>query len=121
MKRVVKGGLAVYGYNDVKEALENYQVGKLLVSEGEAVKKYTLKCNKCGKVKTVIAMEKPHKKCSCGGYFEVEKEEDIIEELIEMAEKQGVKIEMISEDTAEGAEFKATFKGVGAFLRYKVS
>jgi len=45
--------------------------------------------------------------------------EDLIEELTELAEQSGAEVEMISEDTPEGQQFKIGFLGIGALLRYK--
>jgi len=46
-------------------------------------------------------------------------EEEKIEKLTQLAEETGAEIEMISEDTPEGQQFKIGFLGIGAFLRYK--
>ncbi len=46
-------------------------------------------------------------------------DEKLIEELTELAEQSGAEVEMISEDTPEGQQFKVGFLGIGAFLRYK--
>ena len=46
-------------------------------------------------------------------------DEKLIEELSELAEKTGAKVEMVSVETPEGEQFRAGFRGIGAFLRYK--
>ncbi len=46
-------------------------------------------------------------------------DDEKIEELSELAEQMGSKVEMISEDTVEGEQFKVAFGGIGALLRFK--
>lgn len=46
-------------------------------------------------------------------------DEEVIEEISELAEQTGAEVEMISEDTPEGQQFKRGFLGIGAILRYK--
>ena len=46
-------------------------------------------------------------------------DEKIVEEIIELANQTGAEVEMISEDTPEGQQFKIGFLGIGALLRYK--
>ncbi|PIO06464.1 peptide chain release factor 1 [Candidatus Micrarchaeota archaeon CG08_land_8_20_14_0_20_59_11] len=120
MKAVSENGLVAYGYNDIKRALLAKQVEKLLVSEGLELHWMTFSCEKCGKTRERMVegtvQEEP---CECGGVWRVKSEIDIGNELIGIAEEQGVPVEMVSTDTAEGAQFFGTFKGVGAFLRYK--
>lgn len=117
MKEVVKDGLATYGEKEVREALESNKVETLLLSEGLSIKRYTAECPNCGKRVSGIAGEPD--RCECGGRMKVVEEKELADELIELAESKGVKVEMISTDTAEGSEFLQGFKGVGAFLRYR--
>ena len=119
MREVVKGGLAAYGLDDIREALAARKVELLLVSEGLALKEFKLKCPACGARFTRVAEKPPEEECSCGGKPVVESESDVVGEIVSAAEAQGVPIEMVSQNTAEGAQFHATFKGLGAFLRYK--
>jgi peptide chain release factor subunit 1 len=81
LKEAVTNGLVTYGFNEVKTALENGQVDKLLLSEGV--------------------------------------DEAKIDELTAISERMGTHIEMISEETAEGQQFRLAFAGMGAFLRYR--
>ena len=46
-------------------------------------------------------------------------EHDLVNAIVGRAEEKAVPIEMISRDTPEGSQFYATFKGLGALLRYK--
>ena len=63
----------------------------------------------------------PDEECECGrgGKYKVSSEKDIIEEMVELAEKKSIPVEMVSSDTSEGAQFMGGFGGIGAFLRYK--
>ncbi len=47
------------------------------------------------------------------------KEQLLIEELTELAKEKGIKVEIISENTAEGIQFLQGFGGICAFLKYK--
>ena len=44
---------------------------------------------------------------------------DLIDDLGQLAEESGTKIEVISTETEEGNQLKETFGGVSAFLRYR--
>ena len=46
-------------------------------------------------------------------------QKDLIDDLVELADAAGVKVEIVSNETSEGAQFLQSFYGVGAFLRYK--
>ncbi len=119
MREIAKSGLVLYGYRDILAGLEKRQIEKLLVSEGLTLKKFTLTCNQCGKAKELFGESAPESECSCGGKFTVKNEDDVLNDLIGKAESANVPVVMVSQDTAEGAQFYATFKGLGAFLRYK--
>jgi len=120
MKAISENGLVVYGYDEIKSALLARQVEKLLVSEGLELHWVTFSCEGCKKTRDRMVEGSIRKEpCECGGVWKVKNEIDIGNELIGIAEEQGVPVEMISVDTAEGAQFFGTFKGVGAFLRYK--
>ncbi|HEV8289771.1 MAG TPA: peptide chain release factor aRF-1 [Candidatus Norongarragalinales archaeon] len=79
LDEVVKGGLALYGIEAVRQALKEKRAERILVSE-----KF-----------------------------------DESEDIIAIAESQNVPVDVVSTETPEGQQFEATFKGVGAFLRYK--
>jgi len=117
-KEIVSNGLAAYGFEEIRKALEAKKISKLLVSEGLELKRFQLKCGACGREETVFAQAAPES-CECGGKLAVKQETDVANELVGIAEEQGVAVEMVSQETAEGAQFFGTFKGLGAFLRYK--
>ena len=121
-KDVIHSGLATYGYDDVKKVLENNQAESLLVSEDLGLKKIVFKCSSCGREEEKIVDGTPEEfECGChNGKMKVALETDVAEELEDLAEQSGVPVELISQDTAEGAKFKVMFHGIGAFLRYKL-
>lgn len=129
MREAIKseGGMVVYGAREIKKALDDNKVSKLLVSEDfdlVLVKAYcsnTL-CPEQGKEvdKIVERSELEGLKCvKCSSKLVVRDEINFVENLVEQAENQGVSVEMISDESAEGSQFLATFKGLGAFLRYR--
>ena len=119
MREVVSQGLATYGVREVEEALRAGKVELLLLSEGLALKRITYKCSFCGKTEERLereAAEHPH---GDGGKMKPVGETDLVEELLKLAEEKKVKVEVISTDTSEGAQFLSSFFGIGALLRYK--
>lgn len=119
MEQIAKNGLVAYGYSDVKQAVATKQASKLLVTEGLQLKRFEWECNSCGKEGESYAERSEEKNCECGGKRVVEEEEDLVDELIGLAEQNQIPVEIVSRETAEGSQFYGTFKGLGAFLRYK--
>jgi len=122
MAQVMKGGLATYGEKEVREAVQSGKANKLLVSEGMGLNRITLTCTQCGKsVEKVVERVEEYENtpCECGGVYKVTKEQDIIGEIVDTAEQMNIPIEMISKETSAGFAFYGTFRGLGAFLRYK--
>jgi len=114
------GGLAAYGEDNVKLALQSGAVETLLVSEDIRKSKIDLKCPKCGFKNEMIVSHIPDEiKCDkCGEDMEIEKEEDLVRQLFRSAEAVGTKIEMISGESEEGELLKTAFGGLAAMLRY---
>ncbi|HII38620.1 TPA: peptide chain release factor 1 [Candidatus Micrarchaeota archaeon] len=119
MKAVVTGGLATYGLDDIRSALTTKKIETILVSEGLDLKEFRLKCSACGKEAIKVQEKHPEYECGCGGKMIVQSDSDILSEVLTAAEAQNLPIEMVSQQTAEGAQFRATFRGLGAFLRYR--
>ncbi len=119
LRAIAKDGLVTYGEKEVREAMEAGKVDRLLLSENLNLKRFKLSCPRCGKKETKIAEKAEGFSCSCGGAFKVESETDILDELVEMADSKGVKMELVSSETSEGSQFLVGFKGIGAFLRYR--
>lgn len=123
MREVIKGKLAVYGLKEVVETLKRKQVGRLLISESTNVKKFVLKCS-CGKRMEKITLNPGEFRskeypCECGKKYQLAEEKDALKEILDEAERQGIDIIFLSDETTEGAQFKNGFGGIGAFLRYR--
>lgn len=122
VKEAVGGGLATYGEKEVRKAIESRQADMVLLSEGLGLRKAEWKCGNCGheEGKVVEGESDESRQCpSCGGKMNLEEDEPLIEELADLAKGKGIKVEIISMDTAEGDQFLQGFGGIGAFLRYK--
>jgi peptide chain release factor subunit 1 len=122
VKEVVTEGLATYGLHEVIAAVESRQAETLLVSEELPFRFVEYRCNKCEKAKREMVKggKAGKKKCGvCGTEMDVDIDEPLVDELIDRANKQNVKVEVISSNTAEGAQFLNGFGGIGALLRYK--
>ncbi len=119
IENVVKGGLATYGIKEVLEALEAKRVNMLLISEDLYLHRIKYKCQRCNKEGvTYINVENQEITCDCGGKGNIIEDHDMVEELENLAEAAGTKIEFISTETPEGGQFLNGFMGVGALLRY---
>ena len=103
-EEILKDGLAVYGLDETLKAAQNGQVELLIVE-----KDYKLKgclCENCQ-----ILKAGPIKDCPiCGG---TTTEADVIEEIIEFAERTDAEIEFTSDEEI------ANLGHVGALLRFK--
>jgi peptide subunit release factor 1 (eRF1) len=49
-----------------------------------------------------------------------EEAEPLIEYIIDLANENQIKVEVISTNTSEGMQFLQGFAGLGAFLRYRI-
>jgi len=119
IKLVVKGGLATYGLNEVKQTIESNKTNHIIVSEELPYKRVIFKCMECGAEETIILREDeeiPIKRCSkCNSTMQVDDEENLTDYFILIAKKHRIKIDMISTNTAEGIQFLQGFGGIGAF------
>jgi len=125
-------GLATYGENDVRQALERGAVKILLLSEGLDIVRVAVNCTSCSyrnqetmKERTVVSfgqslVGKPCPKCSTPALVIVEVK-DLIEDFAELAEQVGSNVEIISTSTEEGQMLKNSFGGIAATLRFKPS
>ncbi|MGC8676203.1 MAG: peptide chain release factor aRF-1 [Candidatus Micrarchaeia archaeon] len=142
MREISSNGLAVYGYANTKKALLDNKVSTLIVNKDYDYYIATRKCNKCGseievvvnrgvdeteeefeKRKSAIennedpAQSRIHE--GCGGVYSTTSIIDGIEELIGIADKNGVETVFVSSESSYGKEFLMGFGGIGALLRYK--
>ena len=120
LTEVAKGGLATYGYEHVKQALESSKASQVLISEVLNLKKISLKCSSCNKEFEIISEKEPEEcECECRGKAKPTESSDAINELIDLAENTGAHLAFISGETTYGKQFLSAFQGIGAFLRYR--
>jgi len=125
-------GLGVYGETQVRKFLNAGIVDLLLVSEKMNILHIYTKCKNCGAVEDSLIPQAnyvkfeqdllgtPCKKCNASALF-IENTKDVVDELVEIAEKQNTNIAVISTETDEGVMLKDSFGGIAAILRYKAS
>jgi peptide chain release factor subunit 1 len=103
---ILKGKLAVYGIEDVRNALENGSVNVLLILKDSSVPGWI--CERCQNLQANV---KQAKECDrCGGPTSVV---DVVEELYELAQRTGAEVEFVEKD-----DFLDSDDVVGALLRY---
>jgi len=120
MKEISSNGLAVYGYERTKEALEKNQANMLIVNGGLELYTVKYKCSACGNViETVEEGDVRQTKHDDGGGLSVIEAKDAIEGLLDLADKSGVETFFVSSDSPPGKEFLMGFHGIAALLRYK--
>ena len=124
-------GLATYGEEEVRHALQMGVVKTLLLSEGIDIVRVTVKCTACGYTTQETMKERALSsfqqnlarqcpKCNTQS-LTVAEAKDIVEELAEIAEQANTEVEMISTETEEGQMLKNSFGGIAATLRFKPS
>jgi len=114
------GGNTAYGEMQVRHALELGAVDTLLLSEAMDKTSFEYLCPECGK-KGEISQKSSEVKCpGCGEDVDIVDEIDIVNDLYEIADSYGSKVEMISTDSEEGDMLMRAFNGLAAILRYKV-
>lgn len=124
-------GMATYGEEEVRKALEAGAVKTLLLSEGLDILRVTIKCNACGyqeqhtlKSQMLTGFEqnllgKPCPKCKAPA-LSIADTQDLIENFAQLAEQANTDVEMISDETEEGQMLKNSFGGIAAILRFKL-
>ncbi len=102
---ILRNGLAVHGLKETGEAVINGQIELLLVSKGYKIRGWI--CEKCQTVDSGVMDKCPY----CGSRTA---EVDVIEELIEFAERTDTKIVFVEDNP-----ILAELGGVGGLLRFK--
>jgi len=125
-------GLGVYGETEVRKYLGLGTVDTLLLSEKVNAIHVETKCTTCDykEDKLMAAHELMQyeqnlsntrcPKCS-NNTLMIEKREDLLDELVGLADKAGARVEMVSTETEEGVMLKESFGGIAAVLRYRPS
>lgn len=114
------GGLASYGEDQVRHALDLGAVDILLLSEGLRKKRVTIHCPQCGWSGKVTVDREEDAKCpKCPESVpEVDNVVDLVDDFYEDAAKVGTKVELLSVDSEEGEMLMKAFGGIAAILRY---
>jgi len=130
LKEVTKteGSLAVYGEQQIRKALRMSVVDTLLLSESLRKYRVKLKCSSCGHSEMKTISEEALKeftppvcsKCGKSAPMEIEDKIDLIDELSDLAEKTGCKVELISLGSEEGDSLYSAFNGIAGILRYPI-
>jgi len=121
-----ESSLAVYGEQHARKALEMGAVDTLLLSEDLRRLRLKLKCQSCDYVKEITIKEEefedykiphcPH--CDTSLPMEITEKIDFIDELSDIAEQTGVKVQLISRNSEEGDSLLRAFDGIAGILRY---
>ncbi|MFX1326331.1 MAG: peptide chain release factor aRF-1 [Promethearchaeota archaeon] len=132
MKQITsETGLATYGLDEIKRALNYGAVDILLLSESLDMYKLGLQCSNCDYVEertvqknllektTDEIQEESCPNCNSNS-FNITETNSLIEELGEIAESTGTDVEILSTETEEGEMLFSTFGGIAAILRYKI-
>jgi peptide chain release factor subunit 1 len=104
-EEVLKHGLAVYGPRETIESARNGQIEILLVSKGNRVGGW--RCEKCG----ILGMGQRDACTNCGTQTP---NVDLIEEIIELAERTDARIEFVDKNP-----ILDDLGGIGGLLRFK--
>lgn len=114
-------GLAASGYANVKKALMSKNITMLIVSEDAEMKRVSYHCTLCNSdlefVEEGNSVHEKHE--SDGGKLQAVKQEDAIEELLDMADKNGTEISFIGGESNYGRELLLGFHGIAALLKYR--
>lgn len=115
------GELAAYGEDNVRQNLEAGAVDTLLLSEDLRRKRGSFICPNCGATteETFEGDVSPPDCPECGAEMEVDEVEDVVDELVEIAEQMSTDVAFISSDFEEGEQLRDAFGGVAAILRYQ--
>lgn len=114
------GGLASYGEDQVRHALEMGAVDTLLLSEGLRKKRVAIRCPQCGwEGKVTVDREEDARCPKCPqAPPEIDSVADLVDDFYEEAAKVGTKVELLSVDSEEGEMLMKAFGGIAAILRY---
>ena len=123
-------GMATYGEEEVRRALEAGAVRTLLLSEGIDIILVKVKCNACGyeekqtmKSQMLTGFEQSLSEKSCpkckAQALGIAETQELIENFAQLAEYTNTDVEIISGETEEGQMLKNSFGGIAAILRFK--
>ncbi len=121
--RKEEGGLAAYGEEHVRHALELGAVDILLISEGLRKVRVTARCpNGDYREERTVADAGGLGTCpNDDAPLLAEEMRDVVEELSGIADTRGTTVQLISMDSEEGELLHRAFAGIAAILRYRVT
>ncbi len=120
LSEVARNGLATSKYDNVKNALLNNNVSRLILSDEIELTSVTYRCGTCGTEFTAVEQGNSRQtRHTEGGTLEVIKETDAVEELIETADNMNVEVSFVSANSQYGKELLLGFGGVAAMLKYR--
>jgi len=116
------GGLAIYGEEQVKNALTIGAMDTLIISEDMRRVKLSLSCPSCGAKKETMAKDSTEDvKCDkCSAIMKADVVDDLVGELHRLADANNTKVEFISGESEEGGLLLKAFGGVAGILRFRV-
>ncbi len=125
-------GLGMYGETQVRKYLNAGIVETLIVSEKLNTIHVFVKCKNCGNVDDSLIPQSGFVKfeqdllsaaCKKCNYVSlaIDDRKDLVDELIEIADKQNANVAIISTETDEGVMLRDSFGGIAAILRYRAS
>jgi len=130
LKEITKsqGGLSVYGEDQIRRALQIGAIDTLLLSENLRKYRIKLRCPSCNYYEERTISEDDLKnfsppicsKCNSSSTMEIVEKIDLIDELSDLAEKIGSKVEIISLGSEEGDSLYSAFNGIAGILRYPI-
>ena len=114
-----EGDLATYGFEPTRKNLVMGSVDRLLLSEDLRKDVAVFECGDQEEYEVVDRRQKdPEYTCEDGTAAEMEKREDAIEFLMNIAEQRGTETKFISTDFEKGEQLMNAFGGVAGILRY---
>src|SRR2546425_9898137 len=121
--RKADGGLAAYGEDQVRHALQLGAVETLLISEGLRKSRLKLRCaNGDWEGEKTVSEDGELPTCpKDGGPLTVVENRDLIEDLTSIAGGMRTTVELISTDSEEGQLLLRAFGGIAAILRFRVT
>jgi len=122
MKTVVKTEKAIYGLDQVMEAIGTKRAELVLVSEEAPFSVVHFKCPSCDSELSRIYKKGEEEKSirceKCGSIMNAIDVAPIAEHIIDLCRSLNIKVEIVSATSAPGEQFLHGFGGLGALLRY---
>jgi peptide chain release factor subunit 1 len=118
-RKLHKGDLSTYGFDQTRRNLVMGSVDRLLISEDL---RKDVAIFDCGGEEEFELVDRRHStpthECENGAEVELKEREDAIDHLIDLAEQRGTEVKFISSDFEKGEQLYDAFGGVAGILRY---